>query len=139
MFIEEVDYKVVIGEIALTVVAQASPENRANAEAEAIEEISGYLRPKYDCSRIFAAEGSDRNRQLLMYACDIALYHMSSSLPSRMGMDIRRERYEKALEWLKKVQDGTVLPDLPEALDEDGNSAAPTIRYGSQPCVDNSY
>ncbi|MBR3097333.1 MAG: DUF1320 family protein [Bacteroidales bacterium] len=139
MFIEENDYRVVIGEPALKVVAQASPENRANAEAEAIEEISGYLRPKFDCGKIFSKEGAERNRQLLMYACDIALYHMSSSLPNQMGMAIRKERYEKALEWLKKVQDGTVLPDLPEALDEEGNSAAPSIRYGSEPCVDNSY
>ena len=139
MFIEENDYRVVIGEPALKVVAQASPENRANAEAEAIEEISGYLRPKFDCGKIFLKEGAERNRQLLMYACDIALYHMSSSLPNQMGMAIRKERYEKALEWLKKVQDGTVLPDLPEALDEEGNSAAPSIRYGSEPCVDNSY
>lgn len=139
MFIEETDYKVVIGEPAFKVVAQADPENRANAEAEAIEEISGYLRPKYDCARIFAAEGGARNRQLLMYACDIALYHMASSLPQRMGMEIREKRYEQALDWLKKVQDGTILPDLPGATDEDGNSAAPSIRYGSEPCVDNSY
>mgnify|MGYP002621714582 CR=1 FL=1 len=139
MFIEETDYKVVIGEPALKVVAQADPDNRASAEAEAIEEISGYLRPKYDCGKIFSAEGPARNRQLLMYACDIALYHMASSLPQRMGMEIREKRYEKALDWLKKVQDGTILPDLPEAVDEEGNSAAPSIRYGSQPCIDNSY
>ena len=139
MFIDEIDYKVVIGEPAFKVVAQASPENRANAEEEAIEEISGYLRPKYDCVKIFSAEGPSRNRQLLMYACDIALYHMSSSLPNQMGMAIRKERYEKALEWLKKVQEGTVLPDLPAAVDEDGQSIAPSIRYGSEKCVDNSF
>lgn len=139
MFIEVYDYKVVIGEPAFRVVAQADPDNRANAEAEAIEEISGYLRPKFDCGRIFAAEGAERNRQLLMYACDIALYHMTSSLPQRMGMDIRETRYQQALDWLKKVQEGIILPDLPLAVDEDGNSAAPSIRYGSEPCVDNSY
>ena len=139
MFIDENDYKVVIGEPAFKVVAQASPENRANAEEEALEEISGYLRPKYDVCKIFSAEGPARNRQLLMYACDIALYHMSSSLPNQMGMAIRKERYERALEWLKKVQDGTVLPDLPVAVDEQGQSIAPSIRYGSEQCVDNSF
>jgi len=71
MFIEETDYQVVIGETAFKVVAQASPEIRANAGMEAIEEISGYLRPKFDCARIFSARGAERNRQLLMYACDI--------------------------------------------------------------------
>lgn len=139
MFIEENDYKVVIGEPAFKVVAQADPDNRANAEAEAVEEISGYLRPKFNCKRIFEAEGDARNRQLLMYACDIALYHMASSLPQRMGMEIREKRYQLALDWLKKVQEGIILPDLPLAVDEDGNSVAPSIRYGSEPCVDNSY
>ena len=139
MFIEETDYQVVIGETAFKVVAQASPEIRANAGMEAIEEISSYLRPKFDCSRIFSARGAERNRQLLMYACDIALYHMSSSLPNQMGMAIRKERYEQALDWLRRVQEGTVLPDLPVAVDEGGNAAAPSIRYGSEPCVDNSY
>ena len=139
MFIQEIDYKVVIGETALKVVTQADQETRGNAELEAVEEISGYLRPKYDCTAIFEAEGANRNRQILMYACDIALYHMAASLPNKMGMDIRKERYERAIEWLKQVQAGIVIPDLPEATTDSGESAAPSIRYGSKPCVDNSY
>ena len=35
-------------------------------------------------------------------------------------MEIRKERYERAIAWLKDVQSGVVLPDLPLALDEDG-------------------
>lgn len=38
MFITEEDYKVVIGDNALKVISQVSPENRTNAEAEAREE-----------------------------------------------------------------------------------------------------
>lgn len=139
MFIEENDYKVVIGETALKIVTQADQELRANAESEAVEEISGYLRPKYDCDKVFSAEGTARNRQILMYACDIALYHMAASLPNRMSMDIRKERYERAVAWLRQVQSGIVLPDLPYAETETGDSAAPPIRYGSKPCVDNSF
>ena len=41
MFITEEDYKVVIGDAALKVISQTDEINRANAEAEAIEEISG--------------------------------------------------------------------------------------------------
>ena len=37
MFITEEDYKVVIGDNALKVISQVSPENRTNAEAEARE------------------------------------------------------------------------------------------------------
>ena len=75
MFIDTEDYKVVIGDAALKVVSQSSPENIANAEAEAIEEISGYLRPVYDTAAIFAATGNDRNRLIVMYTADIVLYH----------------------------------------------------------------
>lgn len=56
MFITEEDYRVVVGEQALKVISQTSAENRASAELEAREEISGYLRPKYDCGAVFSAE-----------------------------------------------------------------------------------
>ncbi len=132
MFITEEDYKVVIGESALKVISQTSEENRANAEQEAQEEISGYLRPKYDCEAVFAAEGNGRNRLIVMYTCDIALYHMSAAMPQKMGSEIREERYKRAIEWLEGVQAGKILPDLPPAVDEDGTPTGDMLVYSSQ-------
>lgn len=132
MFITEKDYRVVIGESALKVVSQTSEENRANAELEAQEEISGYLRPKYDCVAVFAAEGDDRNKLIVMYTCDIALYHMSASMPQKMGTEIREERYKRAIEWLEGVQAGKILPDLPLAVDENGEPTGGMFTYSSQ-------
>ena len=60
MFITEEDYKVVIGEQALKVITQTSETNRLNAEMEAQEEISGYLRPRYDCTALFAADAEQQ-------------------------------------------------------------------------------
>lgn len=133
MFITDEDYKVVVGDTALKVISQTDEANRNNAEAEAQEEISGYLRPKYDCSVIFSAEGSERNRQIVMYTCDIALYHMVSAMPQKMGSEIRKERYERAIKWLEGVQAGKIIPDLPLAVDEEGNSTAETVLFDSQP------
>lgn len=133
MFITEEDYKVVIGETALKIISQTDDANRANAEAEAIEEMAGYLRPKYDCSAIFAAEEEHRNRQIVMYVCDIALYHMVSAMPQKMGSEIRKERYERAIKWLEGVQAGKITPDLPLATDSEGKPAGESILYGSQP------
>lgn len=132
MFITDKDYKVVIGDQALKVVSQVSTENRENAEAEAIEEMAGYLRPKYDTTAIFSATGSRRNRLAVMYACDIALYHMAASTPQKMGMEIRKERYERAVKWLEGVQAGKIVPDLPLATDEQGNPVGIPLVYGSQ-------
>ena len=111
MFIAEDDYKVVIGDTAMKVVSQASAENRANAEREAQEEISGYLRPKYDCDAVFAAEGE---------------------MPQKMGSDIRKERYERAIKWLEGVQSGKIVPDLPLMLDDNGEMVGSSIVYGCQ-------
>lgn len=133
MFITENDYKVVIGDTALKVISQTDDANRANAESEAQEEISGYLRPKYDCDKIFSCEGDSRNRQIVMYVCDIALYHMVSALPQKMGSEVRKERYERAIKWLEGVQAGKIVPDLPLAINGDGNPTEEGILFNSQP------
>ena len=90
MFITDNDYRVVIGENALKVVSQASQEVRDNAELEACEEISGYLRPKYDTEAVFSAEGESRNRLVVMYAADIALNHMIAAMPRRWAVRYAR-------------------------------------------------
>lgn len=131
MFLSDDDYRVVIGEASLTVVTQADPTVREAAEQQAIEEISGYLRPRYDTAAIFAANGTSRNGHLVMITCDVALNNLFSSVNAKMGADARKERYERAIQWLEKVQKGTVVPDLPLAVDEQGNSATP-VHYGSE-------
>lgn len=132
MFITEQDYKVVIGDNALKVISQVSAENRANAEAEAMEEIAGYLRPKYDTDAVFASEGDARNKLIVMYTADIALYHMSASMPQKMGSEVRKERYERAVKWLEGVQAGKVIPDLPAAIGEDGEPSGIGIIFNSE-------
>lgn len=59
---------------------------------------------------MFSAEGDGRNRLVVMYTCDIALYHMSASQPQKMGAEIREERYKRAIEWLEGVQAGKSSP-----------------------------
>lgn len=120
MFIDNEDYRVVIGDAALKVISQSSPENIANAEAEAIEEIAGYLRPVYDTDAIFSASGCDRNRLIVMYTADIALYHLTASQPQKMGSEIRKERYDRAVKWLEGVQSGRIIPNLPVTASDDG-------------------
>lgn len=137
-FVNESDYRVVIGDKAYEVVSQADYVNRANAETEAQEEIAGYLRPKYDTDAIFAATGKERNSLIVMYMCDIALYHMSASLPGRMNMEIRQERYDRAIGWLKDVAAGKIVPDLPLAVDQHGESRTP-MHFGYATRTDNIW
>lgn len=131
MFISEQDYSTVVGQNALNVLSQADPGIRANAELAAIEEISGYLRNKYDCKAIFSAKGMDRNRKIIQITCDVSLYHLTSSVPAKMGFEIRKERYDMAIKWLENVQKGAISPDLPLAVDETGEQGGKTVIYGT--------
>jgi len=138
-FITDNDYQTVIGTAALTVISQATAAVREAAETEAVEEISGYLRPKYDVAAIFAATGTNRNPQIVMIACDIALYHLSASLPQRMATEVRQERYERAIRWLTDVQKGIVVPDLPLAADNPGYTGGGILRHGSDPKLQHNW
>jgi len=135
MFVTEEDYRVVIGEKTMEVIIQSVPQSMEVAEKEAIEEISGYLRPKYDCDAIFRQEGEQRNHQLVMYVCDIALYHTVAAMPQRMGYEVRKERYERAVKWLEGVQAGKIVLDLPLATDDDGDPVATggVLAFGNGP------
>lgn len=126
----EKDYSVVIGQAALNVLSQTDADNRASAEMTAIEEMSGYLRTAYDCDAVFSATGDRRNRLVVMYCADIALFHMAASVPQKIGTEVRRERYESAIGWLEAVRDGKIVPDLPRPAGTDAGTVA-GVRFNS--------
>ena len=141
MIITEQDYKRVIGEAQLKAVTQADAEARQAAELEAEEEMAGYRRSRFNTQAIFSAQGKERNPIILMYLCDIALYHLSASMPQRIGTEVRKERYERAIRWLEGVQQGKIVPSLPAATAEgtDTPAAAGTMTYNSEPKLNNNW
>ena len=46
-----------------------------------------------------------------------------------MELELRQDRYDRAISWLKAVQKGDVAADLPEKPDE----TAALIKFGSNP------
>lgn len=132
MFTTEEDYQILSDPRALEIYQQSEPGNRVRAERMAAEEISGYLRSRYDTEAVFSAEGEERNPLIVMYTLDITLYHLIAWLPQKMGFEIRELRYKAALEWLEKVQKGIVMPALPYLTDpETGESdISNPVRYG---------
>ena len=77
-----------------------------------------YLSRRYDCDKIFTATGDKRNQLVLMMAIDIAIYHIFCIHDPRKLSPMRKERYERAVEWLKAVAAEEIsvdgLPLLPE-------------------------
>ncbi|KAA6329796.1 hypothetical protein EZS27_021431 [termite gut metagenome] len=119
MFLETNDYYAT-SPAALRVMEQCKPENRERAEKAAIEEVSSYLRGRYDIDRIFSATGQERNEMIVKCLCDIVLYNLNASTPAGNGIDRREGRYELTIKYLEKVQKGAIIPDLPTLSGEDG-------------------
>ena len=108
-FLTTEDFKTVCDPQTLTVINQSDTANLDRAECYAIEEVSSYLRTRYD----------------------VALYHLVSWLPKRIGFEIRETRYNQAIAWLKDVQSGKATPDLPTPTDPTtGQETSQPVRYG---------
>lgn len=91
----------------------------------AISEAKGYLH-KYDLSAIFGAAGDDRNKLLVLFLKDIAIYHYINLANPGTDYKERKDRYTRAIAWLEAVQAGQVVPDLPLATQPDNTMGGVT-------------
>lgn len=131
-FLTTDDYKAVSDAQTLEVIHQSDQDNLQRAERYAMEEISAYLRNRFDMNAAFAQTDINRNQQLVMIAADIAIYHLIAWLPKRMGFEIRELRYKRAIEFLEDVQAGKASPDLPPLTDPNtGEVSGIPIKFGS--------
>ena len=121
-FLTDEDYRVVAGEASLKILKQSNVENRDRAEATAIDEIKGYIGSRFDSEAVFAKTGASRSPIIIMRVVDIALYHLVSAMPNRMGYEIREIRYKMAIDWLKEVQKGNIAADLPTMTGPNGDA-----------------
>ena len=72
-------------------------------EDRAIAEMRGYLSKRYDCNAIFSTTGKKRNQLILMMVIDIAVYHIFCIHNPQKLSQVRKDRYERAVEWMKAV------------------------------------
>lgn len=94
-------------------------------EDRAVSEMRSYLSKFYDCDMIFSQTGADRHPLVLMMAIDIAVYHIFCLHNPYKMSQMRKDRYDRAVEWLKAVSKGDVTIDGAPRLPEDkqaGNS-----------------
>lgn len=131
IFLTIEDFNAVCDSQTLNVINQADTANLDRAERYAIEEVSSYLRSRYDTAATFATSANQRNGLLVMIVADVCLYHLIAWLPKRIGFEIRETRYKQALDWLRDVQAGKATPDLPLPVDPDtGQVTSQPVRYG---------
>lgn len=96
------------------------------------QEARGYL-GRFDTESIFNAEGELRNALLLIFVKDIAVWHFVNLCNAGTDLELRKSRYDRAIDWLKAVQKGNVTPDLPLIKDEEGDVVSGMVIFGSNP------
>lgn len=119
-FIELKDYDASIHRDILDSLVREDDSVIEICEDRAIAEMQCYLSRRYDCSRIFSASGEKRHELVLMMAIDIAVYHIFCIHNPQKLSQIRKDRYERAVEWLKAVASEEIsidgAPLLPEEV-----------------------
>jgi phage gp36-like protein len=78
----------------------------------AIQEMKGYLQA-YDTVAIFTAIGAARNALVLLFCKDIAVWHLIALASPDIEYKLREERYKRAIQWLRDVQQRKTIPELP--------------------------
>ena len=127
MFIEINELNSVLDENYINEITQGDELLLIDVIETAEEEMRGYL-AKYDVQAIFNAKGKERNKLLVQFCKDIAIYNLIELDQSGVDVAARTKRYERAITWLKQANE-TVLSSLPMAASK---TAANLISYTSK-------
>ncbi len=104
----------------------------------AVSEMKSYLASRYDVATIFAATGTDRDPLILEDTKVIAVWNLIRLSNNELIYDQWRERYDRVIEFMSKVSEGSITPALPVATDEQGNPILKS-RFGSNPKFQHNY
>ena len=147
MYLTKEELKSVIYDYQIEQITEDDDDIVEMAIAAAIEEVKSYFtanyqhrftdgRYVYDVDAIFAAEYEDRNPLVLQMTKTVAVWHVIQLCNADVIYEHVKERYDRAVAWLKQLANGEVtLTSLPRL---DPNSADnPNNRdlfiYGSRP------
>lgn len=94
-------------------------------EDRAVAEMRSHMAATYDCDAIFSATADQRHPLVLMFAIDIAVYHIFCIHNPYKISKVRENRYNRAIDWLKGIRSGDIAvdgaPRLPESEQADNS------------------
>ena len=130
MFLQIEELKTVMYDYQLEEIVEGDDTIAVMAIEAAVEEVRSYLRGRFDTDATFSATGSDRNPLILEITKDVALWQIIRLSNPDILHDRVKERYDRAVDWLNKVANGTVSPTLPPIQNEQGGDVS-AMRFGS--------
>ncbi len=144
MFITKAELKSVIYGYQIDQITEQDDDIITMAITAATDEAASYLRPNlkkewtdgrpnYDVAAALATTGTERNALLMEMVKSIAIWYVVRLCNVDMVYDNLKDRYDRAVEWLKMVNKGDITLDLPllPADDTETNTRQP-FRFGSR-------
>lgn len=132
-FVQLSDYDASIHREILDALTRSDESVVEICEDRAIAEMRCYLSKRYDCDRIFSAVGDARLQLVLMMVIDIAVYHIFSIHNPQKLSQLRKDRYERAVEWMKAVAAEDISIEGAPLLPEEQRAAHAAFRIHSNP------
>lgn len=145
MFIAIEELKSAIYHYQIEEITEADDDIVYMAISAATDESKSYLRPNnkskwkdgrplYDVATIFNATGTERHALLLEITKNIAVWYVIRLCNVDVMFDNVKDRYDRAISWLEKVNTGDITLDLPTLAEDSTDPAAQKqpFRFGSR-------
>jgi hypothetical protein len=133
MFLTITDYEALIKNVELGRIINFNHVLRIQCENTAQSMIESYLRDKYDVALVFGQVDNARHPIIMRIMIDITLYELFSRITPNQIPDIRKERYEQGIIWLKDVAKNLLTPDLPLLPIPEGDPTSSSVMIISNP------
>jgi phage gp36-like protein len=112
IYLTNTDFELQIQDVNLQQIINNNTALLDSAVLLAIAESRSYLAQKFEVDAELLKTNTDRDVQLVTYNVDIALYHLHCRIAPRNIPELRKTRYENAIEWLKLCSEGMVTPAI---------------------------
>lgn len=127
-FIQEKDYDASIHREILDAITREDETVIKICENRAIKQMRSYMSGRYNCDAVFSASGEERDDLVLMMAIDITVYHLFCMGNPQKLSQMRKDRYDRAMEWLSMVRKGDISAEglpLAEQTPEEKQTHSP--------------
>lgn len=142
MFLDPQELNTVIYEYQLQQIVESNNTIVATAILAAELEVKSYLTPsnlplrsktvpKYDTKHIFEAVGQDRNPLILLHVKNVAVWHLITLSNADIIFEHVRQRYDRSIDYLKKIASGELTLNLPLLAPEEENPDLNQFHFGS--------
>lgn len=119
--------------IVLQGLAVAEEECRSYLESNIYKKENQDGRLLYDVATIFGATGTERNPLIVQHCITIAKYHIIQLSNVDILYEQAKERYDRAIDWLKQLAKGQItLKSLPTLEITDEDEDLKPFSYGSR-------